>query len=206
MASSEPPPPFDYHIPLLSLPLAFAAEAIPAAFPYLRAQPERVEAWRSRIGRDGFKIGIGWQGAPHGTVALGRSFPLTQFAEISAMPGVRLISLQKNAGREQLLALPPGMRVETLVEDFDAGADAFLDTAAIMQCLDLVITCDTALAHVAGALGRPVWVGLQYVPDWRWFLERSDSPWYSSMVLFRQPAPGDWGSVFAAMREKLAAR
>jgi ADP-heptose:LPS heptosyltransferase len=88
------------------------------------------------------------------------------------------------------------MKVETLGEQFDAGPDAFLDSAAVMQSLDLVITTDTALAHVAGALGRPVWTVLKEVPDWRWFLERSDSPWYPSMRLFRQRAHGDWQSAF----------
>ncbi len=203
---STVPAKFDYHIPLLSMPLAFAGDAFSAAVPYLRAEPRRVEDWRARIGMHGFKIGIGWQGAPRGTVALGRSFPLTQFADISAMPGVRLISLQKNDGREQLDTLPPGMAIETFGDDVDTGRHAFLDSAAIMESLDLVITSDTAIAHLAGALGRPVWVALQYVPDWRWFLERLDSPWYPTMTLFRQPARGDWESVFAAMQAKLAQR
>jgi ADP-heptose:LPS heptosyltransferase len=93
--------------------------------------------------------------------------------------------------------------VESLGPDFDAGADAFLDSAAAMQSLDLVITLDSALAHLAGALGRPVWVALKHVPDWRWFLERDDSPWYPGMRLFRQPRDGDWSSVFAQMEARL---
>jgi hypothetical protein len=120
---------------------------------------------------------------------------------------VRLISLQKTHGLDQLAALPDGMRVETLGA-FDSGADAFADTAAILQSLDLVVTSDTALAHLAGALGVPVWVALKQVPDWRWMLGVSESPWYPTMRLFRQPARGDWESVFAAMartlRERLA--
>ncbi len=197
---------FDFHIPLLSMPLAFAADAIPAPVPYLQAEPWRAATWRALIGDHGFRIGVSWQGLPHGTVERGRSFPLAQLAEIAAMPGVRLISLQKNAGSEQLDTLPPGMVVETLGDGLDAGADAFLDSAAVMESLDLVITSDTAIAHLAGALGRPVWVALQHVPDWRWFLDRADSPWYPTMTLFRQPLRGDWASVFAAMHARLAAR
>jgi hypothetical protein len=122
---------------------------------------------------------------------------------------VRLISLQKNDGIEQLRALPDGMKVETLGEEFDAGADAFLDTAAVMANLDLVVSSDTAVAHLAGALGRPVWLALKKVPEWRWGLERAGSPWYPTMRLFRQRRRGDWSSVFgemeAALRERLAA-
>jgi hypothetical protein len=116
---------------------------------------------------------------------------------------VRLISLQKNAGAEQLLDLPACMEVETFGDDFDAGPDAFIDTAAIMENLDLVITSDTAVAHLAGALGRPVWVALNYVPDWRWHLDRCDSSWYPTMKLFRQTERGNWRSIFAAMEMRL---
>jgi hypothetical protein len=93
--------------------------------------------------------------------------------------------------------------VEVPGEDFDSGADAFLDTAAIMQSLDLVITCDTSIAHLAGALGRPVWVALKRVPDWRWMLEREDSPWYPAARLFRQKTAGNWQDVFDAMHGEL---
>jgi ADP-heptose:LPS heptosyltransferase len=95
------------------------------------------------------------------------------------------------------------MKVETLGDDFDGGPDAFIDTAAVMECLDLVITADTAAAHLAGALGRPTWVALKHMPDWRWLLDRADSPWYPTIRLFRQPKPGDWTSVFAAMEAEL---
>src|SRR5262249_25006935 len=95
--------------------------------------------------------------------------------------------------------LPAGMSVETLGEEFDAGPDAFLDTAALMQHLDLVVSCDTSAVHLAGALGRPAWVALKQVPDWRWMRERGDSPWYPSLRLFRSRVPGDWASVFAEM-------
>lgn len=117
---------------------------------------------------------------------------------------MRLISLQKADESAELNDLPPGMAVEQLGADFDAGPDAFIDSAAVMQALDLVISSDTALAHLAGALGRPVWTVLKYVPDWRWLLDRNDTPWYPTMRLFRQPAPGDWTSVFAQISAALS--
>jgi tetratricopeptide (TPR) repeat protein len=198
-------PATDYHSALMSLPMAFGTtlETIPAEVPYLQTEPGRVERWRQRLGREGLRIGIAWQGRP-GLVDTGRSFAVSEFAEIGKLPGVRLISLQKNFGSEQLARLPAGMKVETLGEDFDAGPEAFLDTAAVMESLDLVITSDTAIAHLAGALGRPVWVALKGVPDWRWLLDRADSPWYPTMRLFRQPSRGDWKGVFGAMKQELS--
>jgi tetratricopeptide (TPR) repeat protein len=188
---------FDYHIPLMSLPLAFGTtlQTIPATTPYLRAQPQRVRQWRSRIGEDGFRIGVCWQGAP---TVQGRAFPPSCLSQISALPGVRLISLQKGEGAGPSLPV-----METLGVDFDAGPDAFLDSAAVMESLDLVISADTSVAHLAGALNRPVWLALKHTPDWRWFLDRADTPWYPAMRLFRQPAPGDWASVFAAVTSAL---
>jgi tetratricopeptide (TPR) repeat protein len=198
-------PAFDYYVPLLSMPLAFhtAADSIPAEIPYLSAESERIRHWNARIGSEGFRVGICWQGAKGGEVDIGRSLPVRHFEGIARIPGVRLISLQKNAGAEQLLDLPAGMEVETLGDDFDAGPDAFIDTAAIMENLDLVVTSDTAVAHLAGALGRPVWVALSYVPDWRWHLDCCDSPWYPTMKLFRQTERGNWRSIFAAMEMRL---
>ena len=196
---------FDYHVPLMSLPLAFQTTGsnIPARASYLRAEATRVESWMARLGRDGFKIGICWQGGVS-AIDVGRSFPLRQFFELSQIPGVRLISLQKGPGALQLRDLPVGMQVEVPGQDFDAGPDAFVDTAAVMTCCDLVITSDTATAHLAGALGVKTWVALKHVPDWRWFLERDDSPWYPSMRLFRQATHGDWEGVFARMKAALA--
>jgi len=200
IGSAAVPANFDYHIPLMSLPLALGLtlESIPAPIPYLKAEPDRVAHWRDRIGKTGFKIGIAWQGAQIGPP--GRAMPLTSFDGLSRLAGVRLISLQKGSGAEQLDDL---IGVESLGPDFDGGPDAFLDSAAVMENLDLVITLDSALAHLAGALGRPVWVGLRRVPDWRWFLDRSDSPWYPSMRLFRQKSEGDWAGVFADMQSQV---
>jgi hypothetical protein len=171
--------------------------------PYLSADRQRVISWRERLGVRGFKIGICWHGGAK-TTGLGRSFPLFELHRIARLPEVRLISLQKFAGTEELCALPPGMSVETLGEDFDSGPDAFLDTAAVIENLDLVITCDTSIAHLAGALGRPAWIALQYAPDWRWMLERDDTPWYPSHRLFRQPEEGSWREVFEAMYRSLS--
>ena len=195
---------FDYHVPLMSLPLVFKTDFsnLPSRAAYLRAEEPRVDSWKKRLGPDGFKVGICWQGS-RGAADVGRSFCIRQLFELSQIPGLRLISLQKGDGASQLLGLPQGMVVETLGADFDAGPDAFVDTAAVMKCCDLVITSDTAVAHLAGALGVKTWVALKHVPDWRWFLERDDSPWYPSIRLFRQPSPGDWDGVFARMKAAL---
>lgn len=191
----------DLVCPLMSLPARTGAP-IPATVPYLFAEPDRVARWRARLGTEGFKIGIAWQGNPGRIEDLGRSMKLRAFAPLAAVAGVRLISLQKNEGTEQL---DEGLAVETLGADFDAGPDGFLDTAAAMMALDLVVTSDTAIAHLAGALGRPVWVALRKVPDWRWQLGREDSPWYPTMRLFRQTERDDWGPVFGAMAGALRA-
>lgn len=195
----------DLHVALLSMPLAFGTDAqtIPGKTPYLAAEPQKILDWKARVGGDGFKIGICWQGAKGGEVDVGRSFPVRHFARMAAIPAVRLISLQKGDGVEQLLELPAAMKVESFGDELDPGPDAFVDTAAIMENLDLVITSDTAVAHLAGALGRPVWVALSFVPDWRWLLDRCDSPWYPTMRLFRQTERGDWAGVFATMEGQL---
>jgi tetratricopeptide (TPR) repeat protein len=205
IGASERPGEYDFHCPLLSLPrvLRTRIDSIPAAIPYLRPDPDRVAKWRERLGAQGRLLGIRWQGSTR-RVDIGRSFPLRQFAVLADIPGVRLVSLQKGPGSEQLLSLPPQMRVEDLGSDFEPeGPDAFLDVAAVMHCLDLVITSDTSIAHLAGALGRPTWVALKYQPDWRWMLDRDDSPWYPTMRLFRQQRPGDWDGVFARIRGEL---
>ncbi len=199
---------FDYRIALLSMPLACRTDvgSCPSTVPYLHAEPDRVARWSERLGSEGFRIGICWQGNKASDADAGRSIPLRCFAGLAGIPGVRLISLQKNDGIEQLNDLPSGLTVEVPGEDFDAGPDAFVDTAAVMENLDLVVTCDTAVAHLAAALGRPTWVALKHVPDWRWLLDRSDSPWYPTVTLFRQKQPGDWSAVFAAMEAALADR
>jgi tetratricopeptide (TPR) repeat protein len=203
---------FDVQAPLLSLPWIFKTtlETVPAEIPYLFAAPQLEEQWRARLQvLDGFKIGIVWQGNPTFPDDRRRSFRLVQFSRLAQMPGVRLISLQKGAGREELVGNGgPNWGDDhrapvDLGEEVDTVHGAFMDTAAIMMNLDLVITSDTAIAHLAGALGVPVWVALPFVPDWRWLLDRSDSPWYPTMRLFRQQRPGDWEGVFEEIETAL---
>ena len=202
-----PLPETDFHCALLSLPgvLGTRLDKPATTEPYLKADAQRVALWQKRIGVEGFKIGIAWQGSL-GPLDRGRSFNVAQFEKLAQIKGVRLISLQKGAGSEQLAHLPEGMEVEDLGPDFDVGDGAFMDSAAVMMSLDLVITSDSALAHLAGALGRPTWVALSHVPDWRWLLGRTDSPWYPNHRLFRQTRWNDWDTVFEEMAEELRSR
>ena len=204
-------PPYDVYAYLLSLPrLAGTTLAtIPARVPYLTADPELANRWQEELrSYSGFKIGICWQGNPKHKQDRVRSVPLAQFVSIAKLPGVELFSLQVGAGSEQVTALKGDFRLIDLAKRFDSAS--FADAAAVIQNLDLVITADTAVAHLAGALGAPVWVLLHTCPDWRWLLEREDSPWYPSMRLFRQRQLGRWDAVFdritAELRTLLANR
>jgi tetratricopeptide (TPR) repeat protein len=195
----------DFRVPLLSLPGRFGTvlETIPAEIPYLETEAGLVARWQERIGRGRFRIGISWQGRPGIAADRGRSIPLRYFAPFARLPGVRLISLQKGHGTEQIAALPVGT-VETLWDRFTEEPDDFVDTAAVMAGLDLVITSDTAVAHLAGALGVRTWVALKHAPDWRWLEGRTDCPWYPTMRLFRQREPDAWENVFSEMEAALA--
>lgn len=204
VALGDPLPPADVQCPFLSLPLAFGTvlDTIPNAVPYLEADPVRRAFWQSRVPADGVRIGIVWQGNPGYKDDRNRSIPLKHFAPLAAVEGVHLISLQKTYGLDQLFGLPAGMTVETLGRDYDAGS--FADTAALLMALDGVVTVDTAVAHLAGALGRPVWMALSTVPDWRWMTGREDTPWYPTMRLIRQTAQGEWDGVFQRIAEDVA--
>ena len=197
----EVPDGYDYQSPLMSLPhgLKTTLETLPSR-PYLRPDPARIARWREAIGPQGVKVGVIWQGstAPY-ALPLQRSFPLAALKDLAALPHVRLISLQKVNGLDQLTTLPAGMTVQDLGEAFDPGPDAFVDTAAAMSCCDLVITPDTSVAHLAGALGVTTWLALPAIADWRWMSDRSDSPWYPTLRIFRQSVPGEWTQVFADM-------
>ncbi|MBS0643124.1 MAG: tetratricopeptide repeat protein [Proteobacteria bacterium] len=197
----------DLHCPLLSLPLAFgtALETVPASAPYLHADPALAEAWRHKLAGKALKVGICWQGHP-ARAELDRGFPLAVFAPLARVPGVRLVSLQTGAGVEQLDALPPGMAVEHYADTSDNGLRPFPVLAAMIANLDLVITTDTVVAHVAGALGRPAWVVLKHVADWRWGRSGTTTPWYPTLRLFRQTQRGDWGGVFVEVAAALAER
>jgi hypothetical protein len=185
-------PAHDLHCPMMSLPLIFGTtlDTIPAAVPYLRADPARVAVWRDRLPA-GRTIGVAWTGDPAATMNRRRSIPVAKLSPLGAIPGVNLVSLQKGA------AGPP--------HDWTAELDDFADTAALVAALDLVITVDTAVAHLAGALGRPVWLLNRRDTDWRWLLERDDSPWYPTLRQFRQTRDGDWDDVVARVHDALAA-
>jgi tetratricopeptide (TPR) repeat protein len=206
LSEAAVPDRYDLHCPMMSLPLAFdtTLRTIPGEQPYLHADPDRVAAWRQRIGTHGFRIGICWQGSAS-SVNMGRSFPVARFAEIARMSGVRLISLQVGAGSDQLTALPEGMVVEDFTGQTNETPRPFTETAAMMENLDLIITPDTAIAHLAGAIGRPTWVALKLVPDWRWGLEGASTAWYPTWRLFRQTTRNDWAPVFHAMQQALVA-
>jgi tetratricopeptide (TPR) repeat protein len=196
---------FDFQYPLMSVPLHYGTTmtSIPRSVPYLSADTDSVARWAKRLGSQDLKIGIAWQGNPDRRLDWGRSIPLAEFVPLARLPNVRLISLQKKHGLDQCANLPAGVKMEILSDELDSGPDAFMDTAAVMGNLDLIITSDTSIAHLAGALGRPTWVALKRVPDWRWLLERADCPWYPTMRLFRQQMPGDWKSVFLRIKKEL---
>jgi Tfp pilus assembly protein PilF len=200
-------PPFDYQVPLLSLPAIFRTtpRTIPATVPYLSPDPALVALWRERLRPlNGFRVGINWHGRP-GTLDFSRrNLPLEEFSAVGAIPGVDLVSLQIGEGREQLpAAIHNGLPIVDLGDDFDADRGPFMDTVAVMMNLDLVITSDTSIPHLAGALGVPVWLALPTIPDWRWLLGRDDSPWYPTMRIFRQTVAGDWSEVLAQMVAEL---
>jgi len=161
----------------------------------LRVEPEVQSEWQARVGREGFRIGIVWQGNAQGAIDYGRSIPLDELARIAEIDGVRLIALQKGTGIEQIAALPQPEIIEVF-DAFDAGEDAFIDTAALASCLDLIVTTDTSVAHVVGALGLPAVLLLKYDPDWRWTIPPlNKTVWYQNTVPLRQDKAGDWAGV-----------
>jgi tetratricopeptide (TPR) repeat protein len=195
-------PPFDAHAPLVSLPRLFdtTPESVPGSVPYLSADPQLAARWREDLaGAAELKVGIAWQGSRANRRDRSRSIPLARFAPLAGLPGVRLYSLQK--GDDQLTRVPFGRQIV----DLDKRLSSFSDTAAIIENLDLVISCDTSVGHLAGALGRPVWLGLASVPDWRWLLAGHETCWYPTMRLFRQRSAGDWEGVFEEIERALRA-
>ncbi|HET6881864.1 MAG TPA: tetratricopeptide repeat-containing glycosyltransferase family protein [Pirellulales bacterium] len=206
IAIDEAPPRFDFHLPLLSLPSVFATtlDEVPCDIPYLHLDSRLVEYWRAELSRwPGFKIGVAWQGNRDYRADRERSIPLTVFEPLARMPGVQLISLQKGPGIGQAAVARQRFRLLDFGERLDEASGPFMDTAALMQSLDLVLTCDSAICHLAGALGVPVWVALPAAADWRWMRGRDDSPWYPSMRLFKQSTRGQWGEVFENMADIL---
>ncbi len=191
--------------PLLSLPglLGIDDRTIAQPIPYVKPDPARVERWRKPIeSLPGLKVGLCWQGSPTFEGDGIRSIPLKHFAPLGRVSTVTLVSLQKGAGLEQIEGLKETVPVSVLGE-LD-GDGAFVDRAAMMSHLDLVITSDTSIAHLAGAMGRPVWTLLSTGCDWRWLTDRQDTPWYPSMRLFRQKTLGDWPGVMTEVAAELS--
>jgi hypothetical protein len=204
VVEGEALPEFDVQAPLLSLPglLETTLETVPAEVPYLHAE-QRVERWRKRLEKvQGLRVGIVWQGNPKFQWDKWRSFPLGQFAPLAEVEGVRLVSLQKGEGAEQIPALRGRFPILELDEELDVEG-AFLDTAAVMKRLHLIVAADTAAAHLAGALGVPVWLVVAKVADWRWGHAGTGTPWYPSMRLFRQERLGKWGPVFVRVAKEI---
>jgi Flp pilus assembly protein TadD len=202
----DPAPDGDVWVPFMSVPalVRTTVETIPAEVPYLFADPERVGHWRRQLAAvPGFKVGIAWQGNTQHGWDRHRSVPLAHFEPLARVPGVSLVSLQKGPGSEQLQELAGRFPVLGLGDLVDQAAGAFTDTAAVLRSLDLVISVDTALAHLAGGMAVPGWVPVHVAPDWRWLLGREDSPWYPSLRLFRQAELGNWQGVFRRMADEL---
>jgi len=200
---SQPSPVFDLHCPLLSLPRVFGTNLanIPHPVAYLHADAEDARSWQNRLASDSplMKVGLAWAGSPAHRNDCNRSMRLAKLAPLGQLPGARLFSLQKGKEAAEAKTLPPGMELV----DWTQELKDFADTAALVANLDLVIAVDTAVVHLAGAMGKPVWTLLPFVPDWRWLLEREDSPWYPTMRLFRQNSWGDWNSVIKRVTEAL---
>jgi Flp pilus assembly protein TadD len=198
----QPLPAFDMHCPLLSLPRVFQTNAtnIPAAIPYLTADETLSRPWQSRLEKlNGRKVGLVWAGRPAHGNDRNRSIALKQFAPLASAKGIHFISLQKGEAAKQAASPPTGLSLIDWTNDLND----FADTAALVANLDLVITIDSAVAHLAGALGKPVWLLLPWACDWRWMLWRSDSPWYPTLRLFRQRQRGDWSGPIKEIAEAL---
>jgi ADP-heptose:LPS heptosyltransferase len=196
-------PAFDLHCPLLSLPLKFntTLDTIPAEIPYIKVNPLSTRKWKDKLSDDSskLKVGLVWAGSQSHKDDRNRSFALNTFAPLAQFDNIVFYSLQKEKGSEQAKKPPEGMKLIDHMEEIND----FSDTAALIENLDLVISVDTAVAHLAGAMGKPVWTLLPFVPDWRWLLNREDSPWYPTMKLFRQPSHSDWKSVIHKVAEEL---
>jgi tetratricopeptide (TPR) repeat protein len=203
-------PPYKAFCALSGLPRLHGTrlDNVPAAIPYLRADPVRVATWAERLRRlapgSHRRVGIVWAGRPTHNNDRRRSSRLADFAPLAALPGVALVSLQKGPSADQAgryFGRAPLVNIGAEVRDYN-------DTMALLECLDLVVTVDTSVGHLAAAMGKPVWILLATSPDWRWLLGRDDSPWYPTVRLFRQTVPRQWGDVFervaAALKEDAA--
>ena len=200
--TSESAVQFDVHIPLLSLPGIFGTtpDTIPSEASYITANPNLVTQWQMRLGHnEDFKIGIVWAGNPKHKDDLKRSCSLADFAPLANIPDLTFYSLQKGQASTETCNPPENMKLINLENELND----FTDTAAVIANLDLVISVDTAVAHLAGGLGKPIWNLLYFSPDWRWLRNRNDSSWYPSMRLFRQTRHNDWAGVFEQVKKAL---
>jgi tetratricopeptide (TPR) repeat protein len=199
----RPLPAFATYCPLPSLPLVFGTtlDSIPARVPYVSADAGEVARWKTRLadGEAGCKVGLVWASQSKHRTAPAKSISLDALAPLAAVGSLRFYSLQMGDAARQAERAPAGMRIE----DLSSGLRDFSDTAAVVANLDLVISVDTAVAHLAGAMGRPAWTLLKYAPDWRWLLARGDCPWYPTMQLFRQASLGDWNTVIDEVAREL---
>jgi hypothetical protein len=204
--SAPPSVTADLQVRLMSLPciVGTRAETIPHEVPYLHPPQDRLDFWRKKLdGMAGFKVGIAWQGNPKYACDVSRSISLKYFAPLSRIPNIQLLSLQKGFGEEQLKDAGFHVHVFDPVLDMSTGG-AFVDTAAVLKSLDLLITSDTSIAHLAGAMAVPTWVALSKAPDWRWRMDGERTAWYPTMRLFRQKKAGDWMDVFSRMAKELS--
>jgi hypothetical protein len=208
-ASSEVPLRFEFWSPLMSLPRAFGTTiaTIPCEVPYLAPDPLQAGDWRRRLAHlRGLRVGLVWAGGAHAhqheaaSTDRRRSIALGHFAKLADVPGLSFVSLQKGEAGLQTSSSPPGL----VIEDWTNQLTDFAETAALIEVLDLVISVDTSVVHLAGALGKPVWLLNRFDTCWRWLLNREDSPWYPSLRQFRQPTAGDWDSVMMQVRNALA--
>ena len=201
ISDGDPLPDFDLHCPLLSLPLAFGTDlaTIPANIPYLSPYADRIAKWHERLPQSGrLRVGICWAGNREHVNDYNRSMPLERLAKIFSVSGLDFVCLQRDLSEAQAVIL----REHRVLQIADEFAD-FADTAAVVAMLDLVVAVDTSVAHLAGAMGKAVALLVPFSPDWRWLLDRTDSPWYPTMRLFRQTAPGDWDGVIERLRREL---
>jgi hypothetical protein len=192
---------FDISIPLMSLGrrLRVTSENLSAPIPYLTADPRLIPAWQKRRTPGKYHIGIVWSGNPIQKTNHRRACSASHFEALAGIDDIQWCSLQKQTDSQSLRQLERRLGLDNWAADFKD----FADTAAALHHLELIITTDTAVAHLAGAMGKAVWLLLCYFPDWRWALERPDCPWYPTMKLVRQPSPGNWDAVFQKVREML---
>ncbi len=200
-AQKTPEGQFDLWASIMDLPelLRTDLDTMPLEVPYLTPDPEGVQQWGQRIEGAGYKVGIVWAGAPTHGNDHNRSCHLRSFRELAQLDTIQLYSLQRGPAMEQIRELDSDFKMTPIGHLFKD----LMDTACAMEHLDLIISVDTAVAHLAGALGKPVWTLLPHAPDWRWMLNRSDSPWYPSMRLFRQPRPAAWQALFSELLKHL---